>query len=987
MPNSVEAHIIAKRLIGGVESNFELDDIKSPSTPEIAEAVNLAAMRVRKNHADDVVEAAVAIARSELIKRFSISQGAPTILTSNDDTDHVPWLPARNTTGWDRWARYEKMLLETFPRDVVAALDRSTDAALGQLEDPTRPGSWDRRGMVIGNVQSGKTSHYTGLLCKAADAGYQVIVVLAGAHNNLRSQTQIRLEEGFIGRVLDKKNETKEVTGVGRYTMFDAEGLTPHCFTSRSEDGDFRTSKTKTSPTFESKPWVFIVKKNGTVLNELIRFLLRHLVTTSEGPKQVTGQTLLVIDDECDYASVDTRDHDWDPDSGEWDDVNPTRINGLIRRLLNSFQRAAYVAYTATPFANIFIHDDITSASHGEDLFPKSFILNLRPASNYIGADYLFGGSEDSEYPSSNSLIRTIGDESTNDVRASGWLPLGHKKQHIPLYEGEDAIPPSLEEAILAFFLSCAVRAARGQGNQHMSMLIHVTRFVDVQKWIHRQVADFVGHVRTSLTYDQDRSEYWARMRDLYETQFHRCHRDTVTYEQSLGRRATDLEWVPWADLRSHISQQISEIETYSINGLSDDSLRYDLHKDTGLKSITIGGDKLSRGLTLEGLSVSYFMRPSKTIDTLMQMGRWFGYRDGYLDVCRLYISDDIYLDFEALTVAAEDLRDQIDMLAQGGRPPKEFGLGVPKPENLLPTARNKMRSALLVTEELEKTTYETTTFYNNGALLQENLDSFKSFVQRLGHPIPDFQAPWKTDSNAKWNGLVWQDVPFEYVTDFLRSFQTTSSVISVDANLLVRHLEKTARRGEATHWTIAVAGSSAPDVVPVSMNDGSSLNLPVVRRSVKREHVNDFGGTFSIKRIASPIDESIDLTRDQFEHAVKLTAEARSLRYGTTVDVELEKMQSPRRPAGNFVRSVRGFGGEQVPDSKNRGLLVLYLAQPKPSADPENPDSKPALPPNLRIGTDTVFPGFLISLPATSHVKSAERYINAVAQRTEYDA
>lgn len=309
----------------------------------------------------------------------------PAMSTLDDMHGHQEWLSSRRATiQWRFWERYKRYLENDpeMPPRVVQRLDDVTNQILSRLEDPSRPGTWDRRGMVVGQVQSGKTSNYIGLICKAADVGYKLIVVLAGTHNSLRSQTQLRLDQGFLGfdtqqrRLFDPRNSR---IGVG--LLRGAELYLVHSLTNSADNGDFNLKVARQANLMigGAEPVLLVVKKNTSVLKNLLKwstFLQPGGYDNSQG--QVHGVPLLLIDDEADNASINTNpvlDENGTPDP----EMDPTKINGLIRTLLNSFEQSAYIGYTATPFANIFIGDKVASDEFGEDLFPRSFIINLQP--------------------------------------------------------------------------------------------------------------------------------------------------------------------------------------------------------------------------------------------------------------------------------------------------------------------------------------------------------------------------------------------------------------------------------------------------------------------------------------------------------------------------------------------------------------------------------------------------------------------------------
>ncbi len=413
---------------------------------------------------------------------------------------HHEWLAdRRGAIEWRFWERYRRYLADTedLEPQALRSLDDTTNDVLRFNEDPGRSGPWDRRGMVVGQVQSGKTANYIGLICKAADAGYRLIVVLAGMHNSLRAQTQLRLDQGFLGfdtqrRMLDGRTEKM---GVG--AMPGAAIYPVHTLTDSSEKGDFKLAVAKQAHVMVggTDPILLVVKKNKTILDNLIKWatFLAEQQDRDSGRSVVRGVPLLVIDDEADNASVDTGERPA-ADDPQADEYAPTAINGLIRRLLRSFEKSAYVGYTATPFANIFIFKDDnpdTNKRFGEDLFPRSFIVRLQPPSTYFGPLTVFGTVADPTIgiPESPGLpiVKTVDDQAV-------WIPDRHRSDW-----SVGPLPGSLKLALRSFILVCAARAARGHERAHNSMLVHVTRFTAVQSQVYDQVRDEVEFLQQRL--------------------------------------------------------------------------------------------------------------------------------------------------------------------------------------------------------------------------------------------------------------------------------------------------------------------------------------------------------------------------------------------------------------------------------------------------------------------------------------------------------
>ncbi|MBU2741307.1 Z1 domain-containing protein [Acidithiobacillus albertensis] len=622
---------------------------KAPITPAlIAEKVGVAAGLVQAGpeHGDAAI--------AELVRRFSLWIGQDSTLV--DVEGHVPWLVASRKKDWRYWQRYQTWLERKMSTTAVDGLDKSTDKILGLLEDPMREGSWDRRGLVVGHVQSGKTGNYSGLVCKAADAGYKIIIVLAGLHNNLRAQTQIRFEEGFLGYETPVSGDSVKPIGVGE---IDSDSkILPNCATNRTNTGDFNTKVAQhysISP--EQRPWLFVVKKNKTVLERLLKWIRNHVADATDnatGRRFVSNLPLLLIDDEADHASVDTGEQLFNADGTPDAEHEPKAINSRIRKILHGFAKSAYVGYTATPFANIFIHRRGATTEEGPDLFPQAFIINLAAPSNYVGPARVFGLWSPEGRAGGLPLIRDVLDH-TDREGAGGWMPPKHNKEHIPLHEGRDEVPPSLRKAIFSFILACAAREARGQGAQHSSMLVHVTRLNLVQREVHRQVEDVVKRMRQRISRRVDHEVLLAELEALWKDDF-----EPTCAEIARELPDADGARIPfWDEIAAALPDVLSDIDVRMINGTAKDALDYADQRAKGLKVIAIGGDKLARGLTLEGLCVSYFVRTTKMYDTLMQMGRWFGYRPGYIDLCRLYTTGDLVEWFGHIADASEELREE----------------------------------------------------------------------------------------------------------------------------------------------------------------------------------------------------------------------------------------------------------------------------------------------------------------------------------------
>ncbi len=899
----------------------------------------------------------------------------PDATLMDDPADHIEWLPARRgSIEWKFWSRYKTFLEQEkkLPEPVVGSLGKLTDEILGKLEDPERNPPWDCRGMVVGSVQSGKTANYCGLICKALDSGYRLIVILAGMHNNLRSQTQYRLDEGVLGRDSQKDrnlDHANSLIGVGK--LF-GQLLQVTTLTSSLDDGDFRAPKADTSVDIGGHPVILVVKKNGSVLKNLLKWVLhvRGEEIPGQKAKIIRGVPLLVIDDEADNASINTKDRK----GKKADDDDVTAINGRIRELLDAFEKSAYVGYTATPFANIFINPDAETPKHGEDLFPRSFILNVSPPSNYVSPARVFGldGDPDSgiETKQELPLFRVVDDH--EDV----FIPK-HKKD-LPVHE----LPDSLSRALHCFVLVCAARRARGQTEVHNSMLVHVTRFVDVQSQVAQLIQQQVDSIRRRLAIGEGerRQTLLSDLKKLWQEEFE------PTSAQIRGMSSDEnLPEVSWAQVAAELPEAAGRIEVKEINGHATDALDYVAHRQ-GFNVVAVGGDKLSRGLTLEGLSVSYFLRASQMYDTLMQMGRWFGYRPGYLDLCRLFTTEDLRRWYRHIALAEVELRREFDRMKAAGLTPRRYGLRVREhPGGLLVTAMNKMSHAQTQRLSYAGQLVQTAHFITASKVVRDNADIVGRFLDGLGGHGAAKETP------TAW---LWKNVkPAQLLDGLLHDFSVASEGWRLQKPELMEFIRRQAGAGELTSWTVALVNT-----------DGKAGKFPIsgckpgMAERKPEEGSWPEGGTPSLyatrnANIQSPTHQALDLaeiTLDELVLAELLTK--RAVENGgplftppeeallqqccvekTTLATAAERLTVLRKPPTDGETKRARINGEVARHLRPRthGLLLIY-----PIVPTENrwPVSEPP------------FMGLAFSFPSSHTARAVDYKVNKVWQATFHD-
>lgn len=811
------------------------------------------------------------------------------------DERRKPWLnEIKATTSWKFWDRYRDYLQveNNFPDTVISQIDKLTDKILDGLFNPNEKIILNKKGLVVGQVQSGKTSNYTGLICKAADAGYKLIIVLAGIHNNLRSQTQLRLDEGFLGFDTQHQrafNQNGVAIGVGKLNK---KGIA-HSLTSSVDKGDFTAGAANSMGiNFNtSEPIIAVVKKNSHVLRRLHTWLNAQTEMLSDGRKVIRNKSLLLIDDEADHASINT--------SKEND--RATTINLRIKKILSLFDKSGYVGYTATPFANIFIPLD------EDDLFPRDFIVSLPAPSNYIGPEKIFGlkvfEDDDDETKGSLPIINRV-----NDYQ--DFIGDRHKKSD-PL---PDSLPESLRTAIKCFILTCTIRRVRGQVKVHNSMLVHVSRYTNWQNHIKTMVENTFDFYRRGIemkiptiieelrkTFEEDYN-YDNAYRGETISESYKSYKTVSQYIiDNMPDVDSRVEVHEWSELLPELYPAVAKIKVREINGGSGESLDYYTERENGLSVIAIGGDKLSRGLTLEGLSVSYYLRASRMYDTLMQMGRWFGYRPGYVDLCRLFTSRELNEWFCHITLASEELRNEFNYMSEvAGSTPEQYALRVrTHPGVLQISASNKIRRAVNVQVSWSGRLVESYQLQKKSSVISSNLNVTKDLINSLPMPVNE----WK-----RTNHILWKDLSIEVLKPFFQQFKVSDNLKRVEPLKLLDYIEKANKDSELVNWNIAVFNKrNAEFDYEINSNNGIDKIGCVIRRNDKDKddtiHLN-----IRKNHIISPRDEFFDLSEENFNRALQRTK-------------DLNKEYKNDFPKGEIVRNEFR--------NPSTALLLIYFINP----------------------------------------------------------
>ena len=750
-----------------------------------------------------------------------------------------PLKPKDNLT----WDAHHKWLIKkvengSFPLDAVIELESSTSKISQILATPDLDKIY---GLVVGHVQSGKTAHFTGVIARAADLGYTFVIVLSGILNDLRMQTQLRLIKDIIGdhpNIYSGLDPSESIPIHGRPYF--------HLLTSSERDGDIKSATKDAMPSrLEDAPkknqiLIAVVKKNVSVLEHLFRGLTR-----TKGPIKNLHK-VLIIDDEADHATVNTAgdgDEYFDPEifnliEEEEDflekETDPSKTNMLVRKIIKQFSKSTYIGYTATPFANILIPDKISVEDqvHGPSLYPRNFIQSLVCPEEYFGPHKLFSDfdsdPESIDIDRSYEYLIPVPSSQLDDFEEMYNMEEISKKI-------EDLVPTSLKKSLMHFILTGIVRQYRRdigiEMNKHHTMLIHITRLNDKQKKITEMVKNLLDIWIDRLVegFGSNAEKLRMDLKKEWEKSFSSCNES-------------------WADIDRFIDENgeewLESIEVRMINSESDEDLNYD---NSSSNIIAIGGNKLSRGLTLEGLCISYFLRHTRNYDTLMQMGRWFGYRQGYNDLIRLHSTNDLFRWFSWLVKVENHVRDDIKRYHILGKTPSELSIRIPLHREMRPTSSNKMKSAVVRIGSYDGlSTSSIRPPINDQERLEHNFRKVTNFINSI--PSENLYS----DRDNKFN--YWNLVDKELVSKFIKSLDFDGPPIATfDTNTISQYISDSVN---IKQFTVCHFGNEYSKVEYVPESPPSyDPKWPVMKRFVARSQLKDNEGglTGDLRGISDP--------------------------------------------------------------------------------------------------------------------------------------
>lgn len=678
------------------------------------------------------------------------------------------------------WPAIDVLLKKAdWAQDAITDLDVASTRIVSLLSHPKEK-SFSTRGLVVGYVQSGKTTNFTAVMAKAADRGYKLFIVLAGIHNGLRRQTQARLVQQLV-----EPNPTRW----SQLTDLDKD------FVPTANAASFFGKSNKTHV-------LCVIKKNATVLRKFATWL-------GSASDYLQDCPALIIDDEADQATVATKS-----------------INPLIRRILDRLPKAAYVGYTATPFANLLIDPS------ADDLYPEHFIVNLPKPSGHFGTEVLFGryaldGEDPEEVDDGYDMIREVPKDDIECVRP-------HTRADV--YGFTPEITETLRDAIRYFWMSTAARRMRDTGNPHSTMLIHTS----VNTAVHNSFRAPLEYLRTQMRQGIGDAAVIQELRKLWDSE------TACVPAEEFGETKVEFD-----DLFPHMSKVLDDCRIIMDNYSSEDRLDYE---NGPVVAIAVGGNTLSRGLTLEGLSVSYFVRAVSAYDTLLQMGRWFGYRNGYADLPRIWMTAELKEWFRHLATVETEMRRDIDVYMTEDKTPLTFAVRLRTHPALRVTAAAKMKSAVNAASAYGGQRVQTRYFKTEADWLLGNQAAARTLIAKA------VRATVRQRERPEAGRYLFYGVPHQYVIDFLSGYRFHEKSQECNADLLIGYIERRVRAaGSLRRWNIAIIGN------PIGSGERNFEFAPdiTVGRIVRARIQTSESDYADIKTLMSRRDAAVDLEGD----------------------------------------------------------------------------------------------------------------------------
>ena len=787
----------------------------------------------------------------EETKNYEYVYGQANILKEKNNGENQMTIPKSQNSMWQLYREY--LLKEKgFKKDTVDGIEEINLKILRQLKSDTSD-TGAVKGLVIGNVQSGKTANMAALMSMAADWGWNMFIILSGTIENLRKQTQKRM--------ISDLNRSG-----GNCTWIPLEHLKK---SDKSISGTEINDLSNLHFNENNRERYFTVCLKNT---DRLQHLLNWINSDNEKREQMK---ILIIDDEADQAGINTE---------QIDKKNRAIINGHLVNLVEGrdkngnctsspYKAMNYIGYTATPYANML------NEGSEESLYPKDFISILPLSEEYFGPQQIFG-VDDEDYDGMD-IIRIV---KSKDIELL--------KQIYESKENDDKeiiIPTALENAI--FWFLCGAATMRIQGyKKPISMLVHTSE----KQNHHQAVADAINaffennnkediikkceeiwKIETKFTKDKFRSQYKNYARSDKEIKDYPKFDEIVDEIKILLHDISNIPLNEDGELTYHEGIHLCIDNCSNKSGINSNRMfvRLAYPSENMLLNkapafIVIGGATLSRGLTIEGLISTFFLRSAKQADSLMQMGRWFGYRKNYELIPRIWITSNTKKQFTFLSTLDFELRKEIAYMEKDGKTPKEFRPKIknsPKKSFIKITAENKRQQAKDYCINFCGFDTQTTIFDNNKNDLLHNIKITEEFIEHLGKPVE------KQKHNE--HCIVWKNIDFEIIkSELLQKFRfCNKSDKFKNLNELYEWVKKSTQDGELLNWNVILAGKKRGNSDEWKIND---VSVSKIERSRKKILSNDEKDLIRIGTLRRPVDILADIDTDNVAEYIKTKIE-----------------------------------------------------------------------------------------------------------------
>ncbi len=944
---------------------------------------------------DDItLETYFETAKREYLSVNTIDPGISRSLTKKG---FISWLDEKRDSdiSWDYSERYYRYLIRSGrSQKVVDETRRSSLSIIKKIADPKSKNVSYKKGLVVGEVQSGKTGNFNAVINRAIDSGYVLIIVLSGIMEDLRRQTQKRIESEVIGEGVDDSSESTGKKGVGEIVRFgqlgDSSVIQIKSITSYQKD--FGKTTKELDFTLNDK-YVLVCKKNVSVLRNLIVWLHDSL----DKDKEKHNIPLLILDDEADNASLNNL--------GASGREYASKTNSQIRVLLALFNIKTYLGYTATPFANVLQdRNDEPEFKHIEkykvkgesieielnregNIFPDDFIELLEPPSNYVGAKQIFetikpieNETDENEkiplvaapvndyidnFPSrvyKNDEGEIVGIENITsieewkekydnvgylefhtypDYKKGTWAPV--KDDKFP-----KELPNSLKDAVKCFILALAIRESRipimeksELFQPHNTMLIHISRFTFWQNTTKGLVIKYVNIIISDLTSDNP-----SRKDSIYfelEKTWYRYYAHIVEHIKCylpVGYEDEFLIPIVFDSLKKFLPEAVAGLEVKAINSMTADKLEYS--KNSPKKIIAIGGNRLSRGFTLEGLTINYFIRTTNYSDTLLQMGRWFGYRPGYIDCCKIFTTLDSLDKFNSTTRCIEELETEFKKMEEKGKDPKSFVLRVRKhPGTLKITRPSILKNSIEVKWSYQDQLEMTTNFIVKKVPIEKIWNNFKENIAPRFSFEKDGLLCYSTDGIDIIN--ILKNQPNNFDDGFGRNINMPKFIALCN------------EKGFLNNWTVAlkVTGNSPNKMFAKELNLKLGLidEVYLARRSGPNKNPDDI--SFLEKGIFKASGKNANIISANTDLAILLSDKEKIKAKESFYINKANEFQKKDKTLSDAEARTLAEKSKTIPEryyrermTENQGLLIIYLfdsrfAFNQEGKNSENPTTK----------------------------------------------